>query len=66
MWIGEVKPLQLESGDYWACLRKIENSDNKIGKGRFAQRLSTKCRIEHVPSHIKNALNEIYKKVEGE
>ena len=58
---------ELESGDYWACLRKIENSDNEIGKGRFAQRLSAECSVEHVPSYIENAINEIYRKVsEGE
>lgn len=53
---------ELENGDYWSCLRKIES--NSIGKGRFAQKMSTKCDKKHIPSYIKHAINDIYKKVD--
>lgn len=53
---------QLESGDYWSCLRKIES--NGIGKGRFAQIMSTKCNKDHIPAYIQDAINDIYKKVD--
>lgn len=57
---------EIQSGDYWACLRKIENSDNEIGKGRFAQRLSAECIAAHVPVYIEDAINEIYNKINRE
>ncbi|WP_242243348.1 ATP-dependent endonuclease [Bacillus cereus group sp. BfR-BA-01309] len=53
----------LNAQDYWSCLRKIENSSNKVGKGRFAQRLSTVCTKKHIPTYIENAIKEIYTKV---
>ncbi|MCQ6546257.1 ATP-dependent nuclease [Bacillus wiedmannii] len=53
----------LDAQDYWSCLRKIENSSNKVGKGRFAQRLSTVCTKKHIPAYIENAIKEIYTKV---
>lgn len=53
----------LNTQDYWSCLRKIENSSNKVGKGRFAQRLSTVCTKKHIPAYIENAIKEIYTKV---
>ncbi|ADM71977.1 DNA replication and repair protein RecF [Paenibacillus polymyxa E681] len=56
---------ELEAGEYDACLRKIENSDNKIGKGRFAQRLSTKCLKVHIPGYVKSAIQKIYDKVDA-
>lgn len=52
---------ELETGEYWKCLNKIEN--NNIGKGRYAQRLSTQCMIGHIPDYIKNAINYICKEV---
>ncbi|MEK4254799.1 TOPRIM nucleotidyl transferase/hydrolase domain-containing protein [Ureibacillus sp. FSL K6-2830] len=55
---------ELDSGDYWACLRKIENSDNEIGKGRFAQRLSLMCIKEHIPIYIEKAIDHIYSKID--
>lgn len=54
---------ELESQDYWRCLRKIENSSNKVGKGRFAQRLSAVCTKRHIPHYIEQAITEIYKEV---
>ncbi|MEK5439342.1 MULTISPECIES: ATP-dependent nuclease [Paenibacillus] len=56
---------ELENGNYYACLRKIENSDNGIGKGRFAQRLSTKCLKVHIPDYIEAAINQIIEKVDA-
>lgn len=55
---------ELSDGDLWSCLRKIENSNNGIGKGRFAQRLSSLCTQDHVPGYIENAINNIFTKVE--
>lgn len=55
---------ELDSGDYWACLRKIENGDNEIGKGRFAQRLSLMCTKEHIPEYIEKAIDHIYSKID--
>lgn len=55
---------ELNSGEYWSCLRKIENSSNEVGKGRFAQRLSIMCIKEHIPSYIEEAISNIYSKIE--
>lgn len=52
---------ELESEQYWKCLRKIEG--NGIGKGRFSQRLSAVCSKEHIPLYIKKAINYIYRQV---
>mgnify|MGYP001770607019 CR=1 FL=1 len=51
---------ELDQGEYFKCLRKIEDN---IGKGRFAQRLSSICIKEQIPDYIKNAIDEIYKRV---
>ena len=56
---------ELETGKYDACLRKIENSDNGIGKGRFAQRLSTKSLEAHIPDYVKSAIQKIHDKVDA-
>lgn len=56
---------ELKEGKYDACLRKIENSSNGIGKGRFAQRLSMKCTKHHIPSYIEDAIDKIFEKVDG-
>lgn len=53
---------ELEDGDYWSCLRKIES--NGIGKGRFAQKMSIKCNKNHIPAYIEDAINDIYEKVD--
>lgn len=53
---------ELESGDYWSCLRKIES--NSIGKGRFSQVMSSKCNEKHIPKYIKSAINDIYRKLD--
>lgn len=57
--------VELESGDYYSCLRKIENSSNKVGKGRFAQRLSSYADVLNVPSYLKDAIEEIIIKTGG-
>ncbi|MGO1369740.1 ATP-dependent nuclease [Senegalia sp. (in: firmicutes)] len=53
---------ELENGDYWKCLRKIDG--NGIGKGRFAQRMSQVCLKEHIPGYISDAIEDIYTKVD--
>ncbi|GIN98939.1 hypothetical protein J6TS1_48090 [Siminovitchia terrae] len=57
---------ELKAGDYWACLRKIESSQNGIGKGRFAQRLSTACTKLFIPDYIETAITSIYQRVDKE
>lgn len=54
-----------ESGDFYSCLRKIENSQNKVGKGRFAQRLSTYSNLL-VPSYIETGLISLKSKISGD
>ncbi|MFC0215044.1 ATP-dependent endonuclease [Paenibacillus chartarius] len=53
-----------EKGDFWACLRQIESSHSRIGKGRFAQRLAQYCTLDHIPEHIEGAIEYICKRVE--
>lgn len=53
---------ELENGEYWKCLKKIEG--NGIGKGRFAQKMSQVCLKEHIPEYIFSAIEFIYKKVD--
>lgn len=52
---------ELEEGDFWSCLRKIESSSSK---GRFAQRLASVSNSDLIPIYIKNAIEYIYQKVE--
>lgn len=54
-----------KSGDFYRCLRKIENSQNKVGKGRFAQRLSTYSNLL-VPSYIETGLISLKSKISGD
>ncbi len=57
--------VNLTSGDYYRCLRKIESSHSGIGKGRFAQRLAEKATSTMIPGYISNAINRIVQKVRG-
>lgn len=52
---------ELQAGDYWSCLRKIESSSSK---GRFAQRLASMCNSDLIPIYIKKAIEYMYQKVE--
>lgn len=52
---------QLDQGQYWKCLKKIEG--NGIGKGRFSQTLSSRTIKSHIPNYIENAINYIFEKV---
>ncbi|WP_214817238.1 MULTISPECIES: AAA family ATPase [unclassified Exiguobacterium] len=56
---------KLKDGDYYYCLKRIEDSANKVGKGRFAQRLSTYQGLE-VPNYIKTGLSDLLELIEGE
>ncbi|MBQ8799666.1 MAG: AAA family ATPase [Lachnospiraceae bacterium] len=53
---------EIEEEKYWKCLKKIES--NGIGKGRFAQKLASRCCKEHIPGYIKSAIEYIYEKVD--
>jgi putative ATP-dependent endonuclease of OLD family len=54
----------LENENYVECLKKIESNHSKIGKGRYAQGLSTECTKNNVPSYIKDAIQNIFLKVD--
>lgn len=47
--------------EYWKCLSKIEG--NGIGKGRFAQKLSSRVCEVQIPAYIRKAIDYIYAKV---
>ncbi|WP_083244669.1 ATP-dependent nuclease [Lysinibacillus fusiformis] len=51
------------AGEYDKCLAKIESSHSKIGKGRFAQSLASKCTSKFNPSYVKNAIEDILKQI---
>lgn len=52
---------EINNGEYWRCLKKIEG--NGIGKGRFAQKLAGKVCKDHIPEYIEKAIKYIYQKV---
>lgn len=54
----------LQTGDFVACLRRIESNYSKIGKGRFAQALSAECNKNNIPEYIEAAIERIYFKVD--
>lgn len=53
----------LENGEFYSCLNKIESSSNKIGKGRFAQRLSSSIESLVVPHYISVGIEAIILKI---
>ena len=52
---------ELDKGEYWKALRKIEDN---ISKGRFAQRLANELIPELIPDYIKKGIDKIIKKVQ--
>jgi putative ATP-dependent endonuclease of OLD family len=54
----------LDKGNYVDCLNKIESKHSRIGKGRFAQGLSTECTKEFIPTYIEEAIKSIFTKVD--
>lgn len=54
----------IENKQYVDCLNKIEGRHSRIGKGRFAQGLSTECTKENIPSYIEEAIQDIFTKVD--
>jgi len=52
--------------EYDRCLRQIEASHSGIGKGRFAQRLSSRVTVNMVPDYVHDAIVYICKQVRGE
>ncbi|BCC61093.1 MULTISPECIES: ATP-dependent nuclease [Bacillus] len=55
----------LDTGNYVDCLKKIESKHSHIGKGRFAQALSSECTKDNIPSYIEGAIQSIYSKVDN-
>lgn len=54
----------LDAKDYVNCLSKIESKHSRIGKGRFAQGLSTECTKDNIPPYIVEAIQSIFSKVD--
>lgn len=54
----------LNAEQYYSVLKKIEMPG--IGKGRFAQRLSTNCIKELIPSYVQDAIEYIIEQVTEE
>ncbi|MGE6755532.1 AAA family ATPase [Rossellomorea sp. NPDC071047] len=54
----------LDAKDYVSCLNKIESKHSRIGKGRFAQGLSSECINECVPPYIEEAIKTIFAKMD--
>lgn len=53
----------LDNKRFDECLKMIEGTTSKIGKGRFAQRLSLDISPEMVPEYIEKAINYIVENV---
>jgi len=53
----------LDGKDFWKALAKIETN---IGKGRFAQRLSSKINKSMIPGYVEKAIKSIIRKVKKE
>ena len=53
----------LDNKRFDECLKMIEGTTSKIGKGRFAQRLSLDISPEMVPDYIEKAINYIVENV---
>lgn len=47
---------ELDSGNYWDALKKIETN---AGKGRFAQRLASECTVNQIPAYVKESIEYI-------
>lgn len=52
---------EINDKKYMKCLSKIAESG--IGKGRFAQKLSSRVCEAHIPVYVRNAIEYIYKRV---
>ncbi|HHP9139879.1 TPA: ATP-dependent nuclease [Listeria monocytogenes] len=53
----------LNDNKFDECLKMIEGTTSKIGKGRFAQRLSMNVSSKMVPKYIEDAINYIVKNI---
>lgn len=53
----------LDKKDFWNALTKIETN---IGKGRFAQRLSSRVNKSMIPGYVEKAIKSIIRKVKKE
>lgn len=55
----------MKSKLYTKCLSIIESSHSQVGKGRFAQRLSSTCTETMIPNYVKGAIKYICERVES-
>jgi putative ATP-dependent endonuclease of the OLD family len=55
----------LDKKNYVDCLKKVESKHSGIGKGRFAQGLSSECTKDNIPSYIEDAIKSIFTKVDA-
>lgn len=53
---------EINNKKYMKCLSKI--AGNGMGKGRFAQKISSRVCEAHIPVYVRNAIDYIYKKVD--
>lgn len=53
----------LNNGRFDECLKMIEGTTSKIGKGRFSQRLSLAVTSEMIPEYIENAIDYIVENI---
>lgn len=51
---------EIDTDNYWKVLNKIEEN---VGKGRFAQRLSSHITLDLAPDYVQNAISKIINKV---
>jgi len=52
----------VDNGDYWAALKKIESN---IGKGRFAQRLAGNLSKDLIPTYIQEAIKSVVNQIKS-
>ncbi|MED3957702.1 AAA family ATPase [Priestia aryabhattai] len=55
---------ELEAKKYVNCLKKVESKHSRIGKGRFAQGVSTECTKDNIPLYIEKAITTIFSEVD--
>lgn len=54
----------IKQGDFVDCLKKIESKHSRIGKGRFAQGISSECNKRNIPNYIEEAIHVIFEMVD--
>lgn len=54
----------INQGNFVDCLKKIESKHSRIGKGRFAQGLSSESSKGNIPTYIEEAIHVIFEMVD--